>query len=308
MCLKVFRVKSDRLRQTLRFLPFLSLITDFILKRFSIGNWLNPLSCDSCVQKFILQVFFPGLKSVLSEKQISLINYFKIEGFDPIFSSIFIGFCLVTAFYLLRKIYHVFFIYRSMRVIEKEGTSYQGKIKNPILEEALIKSRIQLIAHEEIVMPMTAYKPIIYIPAHLDQMLSQEEFEAVIAHELEHIRNKDVFFKTCCQFIATLAWWIPTESWLQRLDHDIELASDQGAAKYKACHHSLASAMVKLAKENRNQSLDEMCYLAKQSNPVLERVQTLLGLSSKPTKSLLWGGLIGVVVSAIVLSICAMWL
>jgi beta-lactamase regulating signal transducer with metallopeptidase domain len=183
--------------------------------------------------------FFPGLKSVLSEKQISLINYFKIEGFDPIFSSIFIAFCLVTSFYLLRKIYHIFFIYKSLRKIEIEGVYYEGEIKNPVLKEALSKSGVRLMIHEELTMPMTAYKNLIYIPANLDQTLSQEEFEAVIAHELEHIRNKDVFFKTVCQFIVTLAWWIPTQSRLQRLDHDIELSCDQGAAKYKTRYNRM---------------------------------------------------------------------
>jgi beta-lactamase regulating signal transducer with metallopeptidase domain len=308
LVIKVFSIKKYRIRSILRVLPFVNVVFDFVFGRFSIGNWLNPLSCSSCVQKFVLQTFFPELKHHLAVNEIALVKYLAIDGYDTLFSSIFIAFCGVTAFFFLRKMYQIFFVCRSLRSMEKQGTRYEGKIQNSPLEEALIRSNVQLISNDQVQMPMTAYHSAIFIPSKIKETLSEGELEAVIAHELEHVRYKDPVFKVFSQTIATLIWWVPTQSWLKKMEQDQELGCDEGTAKYSCNEEFLASAIVKMSRKSRDSGNEQLCYLTEKTHPSLLRIQVLLGLLPSKQKSLLTSGLIGSAIGASVLFVCMMWL
>jgi len=49
---------------------------------------------------------------------------------------------------------------------------------------------------------------VIAVTSGLRTMLNQEELEAVLAHELSHVRNRDVMVITLASFISTAAWFI----------------------------------------------------------------------------------------------------
>jgi heat shock protein HtpX len=49
---------------------------------------------------------------------------------------------------------------------------------------------------------------VIAVTSGLRTMLSQEELEAVLAHELSHVKNRDVMVITLASFISTAAWFI----------------------------------------------------------------------------------------------------
>lgn len=289
MGMRIFSVRKFRVRSFLRLLPFFSLAIDFIFHRFSLGNWLNPLSCDSCTQKFVLQMFFPKLKNHLAENQISIVKYLAVDGFDALFSAAFILFCCFTAFLLMRKICQILLTCNSLRLMERQGTSCGIPIQNQQLEKVLIKENVRLLTHPNLKIPLTGYNRTIFIPAHIVQTLPLEELEAVIVHELEHVRFRDFFFKTFCQIMGALAWWIPLKSWMKTTEQELELACDEGTAKYHIKPHLLASAMVKLAKDAYNNPYrKEICYFTDQKKTILVRIQQLLGLSPKQQKKLFW--------------------
>jgi beta-lactamase regulating signal transducer with metallopeptidase domain len=82
--------------------------------------------------------------------------------------------------------------------------------------------------------------------------LSQDEFEAVVAHEFEHLRWKDPLLKIFCSSISTLCWWIPTIWWLKKLEIDQEEASDSGLGKYGIDSVFLASAIIKVLEKAKS--------------------------------------------------------
>src|ERR1700733_9044740 len=86
LCVALFKIKAPRVRASLRLLPFVSLVVDFLFNRFSIAPWINPLSCSSCVQKFFLSQFHPELKAYLYENEISLTHHLGLGHEHPFFA------------------------------------------------------------------------------------------------------------------------------------------------------------------------------------------------------------------------------
>ncbi|MBA3816023.1 MAG: M48 family metalloprotease [Parachlamydiaceae bacterium] len=55
----------------------------------------------------------------------------------------------------------------------------------------------------------------IVFPEALVNALSQQEFEAIITHEWQHLRWKDPHTKIIGSLIAHFFWWLPTLWWMK---------------------------------------------------------------------------------------------
>jgi len=117
--------------------------------------------------------------------------------------------------------------------------------------------------------------PIIYIPASLAKNLSGKEYEAILAHEMEHIRHKDCFVRFILNCISALFWWVPTK-WLQkRIVEGQEVGCDLKCKSYGVNSIDLASAICKSAKNSLKISDQPFAYhLAK--HPIQRRINLLL--------------------------------
>jgi hypothetical protein len=98
-----------------------------------------------------------------------------------------------------------------------------------------------------------------------------EEREAVIQHELCHVRMLDVPLFTALELCRGFFWFVPGVAWLERrVRADAELAADAGAVRHGANGLALASA---IAREGEARA--GMMHPALGGNPVLERVRRL---------------------------------
>ena len=61
-----------------------------------------------------------------------------------------------------------------------------------------------------------AFNPVIVLPRDLTQLLSSEQLEIVIAHELVHIRRRDLIVGWIEVLLATIWWFHPAMWWLGR--------------------------------------------------------------------------------------------
>ena len=127
----------------------------------------------------------------------------------------------------------------------------------------------------------------IVIPKKLMCLLSQEEFESVIAHELEHLRWCDPFLKISLYIVSAFFWWIPVNRWLKKIDDEQEQACDASIAQYQCRNEELASALFKTLqfsfKQQENYQL--IAPLARNSNNTLLRMQKLLRPGDSPRSS-----------------------
>lgn len=90
-------------------------------------------------------------------------------------------------------------------------------------------------------------KPYICVPSDSFEKLSNEELEAVLKHELGHIRQFDLPVTMAIQILGDLFWFVPGYRWLSRkIDRLREVVADQWATFNGAKPEVLASALVTL--------------------------------------------------------------
>lgn len=269
--LKIFPLKNFRLRANLRLIPFLLLVLDPLFEQWSFGDWLNPLSCNSCVQRVLLQ-FLPNLRTHLSENEISLTRYLGQEYSLPF---LFISFWLVTFFFVLRRLINFFWIAKKL----KKQTLFplERKISNILLLNELNKKKIAIFQCHEEVMPQATYDHKIILPYSKMNSFSQDEFETVISHELEHLKWKDPYRKIICHLISSFFWWIPMKNAIKKMELEIEIACDQSIPKYHLQQSSLASAFMKILNHLKNPKSEFACFFSQKENFLSRRLQAMLG-------------------------------
>lgn len=268
----LFRIKQGRVAALLRMIPLLKLPLDLYLYDFSRWSYLqgiNPLTCEEGTRTLSVLV---GLTSSPSDR-LSLPIYSKIQFSIPgsktftladvigyminpshlnFFSASLLFLCIG---FFIRKLVIYRRCVKALNSIEINSEPATKKISNPHLI-ALIKKGKYSISASSILngSPFVAgiLSPTIYIPSHLLAYLSTKEYEAVLAHEIEHIRNRDVFIRFILDIITSLFWWVPTK-WLQnRIEEGQEISCDDKCRKYGVDSVDLASAIYKSAKHVEN--------------------------------------------------------
>lgn len=303
--IRVFRIKKHRTRSMWKLLPFISLLVDVLFSQFSIAKWINPLSCASCLQKIFLETFFPQLKAHLTEHQISLVNHLGVSYNHSLFSIIFIALGLISLIFAVNVLFQSFLTLYSLRTIIRKGCIYTNTISNELLNKKLKKRKIDIYLSDKIQVPLTAYPNIIVIPQKTFAILPQLEFEAIIAHECEHLKYHDPLTRLLSYLIAALFWWIPTQGWMKNIEYEQELACDQSVAKYGISADSIASALVKVAKQVKNSHA--VCYFTSPEHPTLARVQSVLGFCNKCHDSLIGLNFCGVCAGLFLLLLCLIY-
>lgn len=90
--------------------------------------------------------------------------------------------------------------------------------------------------------------PYICLPEDAIERLSPEELNAVIEHEMGHIRYFDILVTVLIKGLGDLFWFLPGYRWLSRkIDSLREIVADSWAVSVKVQPHLLASALLKLA-------------------------------------------------------------
>lgn len=302
----VFRIKHHRIRSVLRLLPFFSLIIDLLFTQNSISSWLNPLHCASCVQKIFLDVFVPKLKIYLVEHDISLLTHLGSIYNNTFFSIIFILFGTICIFFVLKTLIRSFSLTYSLHAVAKRAEPIDRIIENKLLSYHLQKKKVKITISDETLVPLTIYPNVIIIPKKNIDILSQEELEAVIAHELEHIKYRDPLARFFYHLVAAFFWWIPTQSWISKIEQGQELACDQNVLGYGFEEDSLASALYKVAKQVKAEQT--ICYFANHENTTFLRIRELLGMNHTSQYPIIGLKFFGLLLGAILLLICSLWI
>ncbi len=302
--IKIVKIKQYRWKSTLRLLPFISLIIDLTFSHYSVGYWINPLSCSGCIQKIILILFFPDLKLYLGENEISLISYLGGSFQHIIFSATFGLFGGLSLLLVLRKIINASVSMKHLNAVAKRGHVSRTSFISQQLTDAINKNNIIIYVSNEIQIPLTVYPRTIIIPENTIKLLTQLELEAVIAHESEHIIHNDALIRLFYHSVADFFWWIPTHSWIKKIEEEQELACDQNVVKYGLSGSSIASALYKVTKEvNAPRTI---CCFNSLGNFTVSRVETALGLTSK-THNLLGINFFGLLFGILFIGTCMMF-
>ncbi len=147
-----------------------------------------------------------------------------------------------------------------------------------------ISAEVQLRVSSFGVSPLTfgTLKPVILFPAGLLFQLSPEQLEAIIAHELAHVKRNDYIANLLLSGLEVLFFFHPCYWWMNNTVKELrENAADdlvlQTGVEPKALANSLAEVL-NFAKQNP----PELAMAAgKHRNPTLQRIKRILGYPSQ---------------------------
>ena len=121
-------------------------------------------------------------------------------------------------------------------------------------------------------------RPLILLPSATLLGLTPEQLEAVLAHELAHIRRFDYAVNLAQMLVETLLFYHPAVWWVSsRIRHERELCCDDLAVE--ACGNALCYARALTRLERLRISTPGMA-MASTGGPLLYRIQRLMGAAT----------------------------
>lgn len=160
-----------------------------------------------------------------------------------------IVFCFFAAGLLLMK--DLYFYHRFRRRMEAEATPSE---ELQLLVDDLAGSfgmppPRALVSNGPLVSPLTAglRTPFLVIPQQIIPHLSGEELRLLLAHEMAHIRRRDIFWKWLLLFLRRLSFLNPVADWPYRwLSLETERAADRLAIAVTRKPGSFARMLLKV--------------------------------------------------------------
>lgn len=249
----LFRVKHPRVLAICQILPFVKICLDLFLYHFS--SWallqgVNPLLTEKGSRK--LSIMFNPLAgiqlSMQDGKTFSIADILALS-----MDSLWIHFIVFTAVIgsVIAITLRLIYIFKEKKYISgiiRSSNSIVFPNLNLSLAAWIKKKHIVLTLSTEIVSPCIAGKTILFPVALIDR-LSQEEIDAVIAHEIAHYHWKDCGLRLVCAFIAAIFWWIPSRWWQKRMEEIQEQASDAMIYRFGISQYALAEVILKTAQK-----------------------------------------------------------
>lgn len=172
---------------------------------------------------------------------------------------------------------------------------------SPIAEKTLIslfkrlkegfdlKKTVLLKESEKISSPMVYgyFKPVILFPLGLIQGLTIDEVEAILLHELAHLKRNDFLINIIINGLRAVYFYHPVFWWLQsQLDNEREFASDEIVMERKTDGLVLVRALTKA--QEFSMLSPSIGFAGSSKHQLLKRVNRIMKKQQKPN----WAGLL----------------
>lgn len=299
----LFRIETGRWKLFLLSLPFVKILFDFfrgIPADSVLLSGIDPFALPPGYQTFFVgagaNLWGPFVNAVFSVRDFSgrefgasigdylLIWTHKSVGeWAPL---LFVGLVLAVSLFMIA--------FRTVQAVRFERNRRRDRARSPSLRRIDLGLRsVDVYLSEGFSgSPFTGgvLKPYICFPADSYESLSAHEREAVIAHEVSHVRQFDLLTTLFVQAVGDLFWFIPGyRSLSTRIDRMREIVADQRAVSMGADPTSLASALIKL-KELPDRTDGWLLYSAffREKSLLKERVRRLISPNGEKSPRLGW--------------------
>jgi bla regulator protein BlaR1 len=195
-----------------------------------------------------------------------------------------------SAAYLMLLIIPVFQFIRNYRFVQVIRTTGLSKcnvdirifVKN-FAERMGIHKPVHIYISDLITSPVTVgfLKPIILMPMAAITHLSAKQVEAVLLHELSHIRRYDYLVNLWISFIRTILYFNPfVKLFTKTIEREREKSCDEMVIQFQYDPFGYASALLVLEKNNSKRQ--HMAIAASgQKNDLLHRIERILGMEKR---------------------------
>lgn len=181
--------------------------------------------------------------------------------------------------------------YRYVQVIRRYGLSKLSADWRLFVQRTAaqmgIKKKVQTWVSELVSSPVTIgfWKPVILVPLAAINHLSPAQLEAVLLHELSHIRRYDYLINLLINFVQTILYFNPfVKAFVKIVEREREKSCDEMVLQFQYDSHEYASALLTLEKASQSQRSFAIAANGKR-NDLLHRIETIMGVEKKPVLS-----------------------
>ncbi|NCT75958.1 MAG: M56 family metallopeptidase [Chitinophagaceae bacterium] len=152
-----------------------------------------------------------------------------------------------------------------------------------------IRRQVQLWMSDFVKSPVTIgyLRPVILLPMAAVNQLNTTQIEAVLLHELAHIRRFDYLLNLITRIIQTVLYFNPfVKAFVRIIEHEREKSCDELVLQFQYDAHGYASALLAMEKSAtvaRGQFA--VAAAGSRKHELLSRVESLLGINRKPAFS-----------------------
>jgi bla regulator protein BlaR1 len=198
----------------------------------------------------------------------------------PVASIVYLALLLLPVFYFIRNYRYV----QTIRKYELSKVDPQWRIfVRNVAARMGIKKPVHIWLSGIVTSPVTIgyLKPVILLPLAAINQLSPQQLEAVLLHELAHIRRYDYFINLVIRFIQTILYFNPfVKALVKTVEIEREKSCDEMVIQFQYDPHGYASALLMLEKINYLPKPLAVAAAGKKSD-LLYRIECMLGVQKK---------------------------
>lgn len=151
-----------------------------------------------------------------------------------------------------------------------------------------IRQHVKIWVSEFVSSPVTIgfLKPVILVPLAVINQLTPQQLEAVLLHELAHIRRNDYLVNLVISFIRTILYFNPfVKAFVSIVEREREKSCDEMVLQFQYDSYEYATALLALEKNSRVQHPLALAAGGKR-NDLLHRVENIMGVKRKTVFSM----------------------
>ena len=129
-------------------------------------------------------------------------------------------------------------------------------------------------------------KPIILLPVAAVNNLSVQQIEAVLLHELSHIKRSDFLINLITKLIQTILYFNPfVKAFAKIIEREREKNCDEIVLQFQYEPHGYATALLELEKAGHTSIALAVAASGVKQNDLLTRIESIMGIRKKPVFS-----------------------
>jgi bla regulator protein BlaR1 len=261
---------------------------------YSASNYIFRLDAHKKYRISVLAIFAGFAWFVLSffyfyqSSSVSSIGFFNqtISESDSLLHIFLLAASVAYLGLLVFPSYRLFRNWQFVQQIKKEGLqkanlNYRLFVQK-ISAQLGIKKKVFVYLSELVNSPVTIgyLKPIILLPVAALNNLSTQQVEAILLHELSHIRRYDYLVNLVISIINTLLYFNPfMKLFMKNIEEERENCCDQLVLQYGYDKVSYASALLTLEKLSVHHHV--LALGATGKNYLLSRIEKIIGMEKK---------------------------
>ena len=235
----------------------LTLILSLLMRNGKLYKYLRTDFFTFLMAVIVLRLCLPfELPFTLSVKAafpMNFISYFVWRELKPGFNIetlLLIIWFSGTVLFLIRYLYKTKSFNLKIETIIKKSEAYE----NDRYRDDINKYRISIYIGGLIEYPMTVKDTVILIP---ESLINDDNFDNILKHEIQHVKNHDLFLKKAINIICCIFWWfVPVYIIRKNFDILLEMRVDNEVTRNKDIGE-YAKSLVEVKKKMLTSKVDK---------------------------------------------------